>query len=143
MNYKITYIILFAFSMMSVAFAEDWVNIGEGENGEKYYYDAGSVSKIAAYRFSYRGKVEFTSVASINETVKMRKSISLKTEGYSKLKFSFALEEIDCTLKKARNLETKDVDQNCRVLDQHKVIGPWEDFTTGSLYEILYPKICP
>lgn len=128
--------------LSSPAFAEEWVKIGLGGSGDSYYYDAASVSKSGANRVTYWGKVEFASSASTDEAIKMRRSLGLKTAGYSKLKVSFALEEIDCKLRKSRNLAAKDLDQNGKVLDQRKVSGPWEDILPGTVYDRIHTLIC-
>src|SRR5258708_25557651 len=99
-------------------FAENWMKIGVGASGDSYYFDAASVSKTGVNRVRYWGKVEYGSSASIQEAIKMRDSLGLKTAGFSNLKVSYALEEMDCNAKRSRALASKDVDRNGKVLDQ-------------------------
>ena len=124
------------------AFAENWIEVGRGEGGDTYYYDAASVVKDGSDRVKYSGKVEFASAASIKNAIKLRRSLGLETKGYSRLKLSFALEEIDCKLRKVRNLSGMAVDRNGKVLDQHRAEGPWGDIRPGTAHDRFHNLLC-
>ena len=122
--------------------AESWLTIGIGASGDRYYYDAASVSKNAENRVTYWGKVEYESAGGILQAIQMRRSLGLKTAGYSNLKASFALDEMDCTGRRARNLASKDVDRSGKVLDQQRLSGSWNEISPGTIYDRIFSLVC-
>ena len=126
----------------SLALAENWVEVTRSGGGDIYYYDAASVVKSGAGQVTYSAKVEFVSSASIEQAIQARRALGLGTKGYSNLKFSFALEEIDCKLRKVRNLAGMAVDRNNKVLDEHKAEGPWNDIRVGTVHDRFHKLLC-
>lgn len=131
-----------ALTASSPACAENWVEVTRSGGGDIYYYDTANVAESGAGRLTYSAKVEFVSSASIEQAILARRALGLPTKGYSDLKFSFALEEIDCKLSKVRNLAGLAVDRNNKVLDEHKAEGPWDDIRAGTLHERFRKLLC-
>jgi surface-adhesin protein E len=121
-------------------FGENWIFLGNTEDGSMQFLDKDSITKVSP---SVK-RIWKKTITPLEVQLKIREQAGLPLKGYSSYSYTKSIWDINCKNRTHQFLYYVDVDQKGSILYSVKFDNPRMGFIVpGSMGELFYEAVCP